>query len=817
MKSRCSFFVLRLVLSALLVALLGSFADAAVYFVAANGSDGANGTSTSTPFLTIAHATSVATTSDMIELRAGDTFAENVIIPAGGAAGAPFTLTSYGAGQATIAPTSLDGISVTNLSWVTIANLTITGTDQAPKSAVSVNQDNMRYAGVFLATTTSTSTHYTNCTISNCTISHFVCGINGYCTVAIGSGGGCFDNLTISNCHIYQEQQNGIMLWSADGTSVTARYLNLLISGCKVHDCQGNAVQTGGIPIAAGFVSNGRITRNLIYNSGYNATNTGGGPGGVVLVYSSGTMIDHCEAFGISAGTVGTDGIGIDADSSCTECSILYCYAHGNDGAGIYLFDCGATNTVAFNVCAGNTTKSSGVVTGELAIAAPTGTQTIFGNTFVALSTNPSTSYSTVNAVGGTGTIKIYNNIICGFDGHVTVNTDTNAGVVEGNLYYSQGSTNSMGVHVGGTTYNTLAALRTAGFDVQAASIYADPLLGQACVPSIIHGNPAALEGFTRYRPRPGSPAIGAGLNLASLFSVTMPATDMAGATLPLSGYSIGAYNAAYTPTYPNAYDKAVMADAPLHYIRFDQSIVGSQQILAGLQPVSLVGATAANASPMPNDQTSGSVSFAGTTGSYGNLVIRPNGATKVAIEMVFYWPGFGVDGQTLFESNSVWTSTVGFLICQPNYASGQFLLALHGNVGAFKMANLPVPVLGWQHWYMVIDPTQSGPTEISAIVNGRASSLTWDSGGSGSAADDTNTIPTQTLCLFNRNNGGVAGAGAVAKLASIAIYSGTLPTSAEVVARDQMIQQAPLTFPGAFTAPPGPGFNIGGGVQIGR
>lgn len=68
----------------------------ATYYVANAGSNSNNGTSSSTPFQTIAHALTVVSSGDVINLHGGDTFSETCIPSVG------CTVQSYGTGQATI-------------------------------------------------------------------------------------------------------------------------------------------------------------------------------------------------------------------------------------------------------------------------------------------------------------------------------------------------------------------------------------------------------------------------------------------------------------------------------------------------------------------------------------------------------------------------------------------------------------------------------------------------------------------------------------------------------------------------------------------
>ena len=86
-----------------ILALLATPAWATQYYVdncVTVGSDSNNGTSTATPWLTLAHALSSTTTSDHVSLQGGCTWREAPVLTHGGTSGTPFIWDSYGTGQA---------------------------------------------------------------------------------------------------------------------------------------------------------------------------------------------------------------------------------------------------------------------------------------------------------------------------------------------------------------------------------------------------------------------------------------------------------------------------------------------------------------------------------------------------------------------------------------------------------------------------------------------------------------------------------------------------------------------------------------------
>jgi PKD repeat protein len=76
------------------------------YYVASNGSDANNGTSTNTPFLTVEHGLTMAAANRSILLRRGDTFNEGPLVASGTG---PLIIGAYGAGNRPIINSSASG------------------------------------------------------------------------------------------------------------------------------------------------------------------------------------------------------------------------------------------------------------------------------------------------------------------------------------------------------------------------------------------------------------------------------------------------------------------------------------------------------------------------------------------------------------------------------------------------------------------------------------------------------------------------------------------------------------------------------------
>ncbi|MGZ5190701.1 MAG: right-handed parallel beta-helix repeat-containing protein [Flavisolibacter sp.] len=111
--------------------IFGLAANATNYYISSGGNDANNGTSTSTPWKTIAKIkSSTFSPGDFIFFRRGDTWREQLTIPSSGSAGSPITFAAYGTGAKPVI-NGADIItgwtnSATNIWWVNNPNAVTT-------------------------------------------------------------------------------------------------------------------------------------------------------------------------------------------------------------------------------------------------------------------------------------------------------------------------------------------------------------------------------------------------------------------------------------------------------------------------------------------------------------------------------------------------------------------------------------------------------------------------------------------------------------------------------------------------------------------
>jgi len=91
-----------------------------------------------------------------------------------------------------------------------------------------------------------------------------------------------------------------------------------------------------GSGIVIGNAASGIIEYCAAYDNGKRST-APEGPVGIWAYYSKNVTIQHCLSYANK--TNGPDGGGFDLDQSCQDCTVQYCFAYHNEGAGMLLID----------------------------------------------------------------------------------------------------------------------------------------------------------------------------------------------------------------------------------------------------------------------------------------------------------------------------------------------------------------------------------------------------------------------------------------------------------------------------------------------
>jgi hypothetical protein len=497
------------------------------FYISAAGNDSNPGTQAS-PWLTIGKVNSVMMISgDTFHFNGGDTFSDATLTVAWG--GTKFT--SYGTGIATISRSAAAGCTITNLSGVIVDSLTFIGTGGTTQAGISFNNTGTAFL--------------TNITVSNCVVSGFA----GNGIEFISTAGGMVANVSVLNCTVHDctlakggaQGSSGIHFFGQYGAQTTGVYSfsNVTVSNCVAYNNPGVA----GAPNWTGsgiFVESciGGIVKNC-------TTHNNGAVGGAVGNWcfdSVNVIFVACESYDNKSTTI--DGDGFDLDGGNTNCTIEYCYAHGNQGDGILVFSysdamitANTGSTIRFCVseknCSGPN-QNYGDINVYRATGAISGVK-VYNNTVHGTTT---TTNSGCLALGGPITGTVANNILFAASGTPIITTQSVSLVtLSGNDYWTPGS---FRIIWNGTTYTTLAAWKSATSQ-DAAGLNVDPqLTSPGGGGTIGAGNP--LTGLTAYKLLPGSPMIHAGQNLATAFSIDPGAQDFYGDAITAATLSIGAH-----------------------------------------------------------------------------------------------------------------------------------------------------------------------------------------------------------------------------------------------------------------------------------
>lgn len=462
----------------------------------------------------------------------------------------PIILTTYGTGKATIntAVTNKCGFKATNTQGFAITNLKFTG----PGNGTQKDIDGMLFY------TTNTSGYLSNIQIKNVEVSGFgYCGIRFYSNWDANVKAG-YKDVLIDGCKVHDCRENGIVSFGYDVQSTNFyHHKKFTLKNTEVYNITGYASSTHkGSGIVLSQIDSSLIERCVAYNTG-TANSACGGPGGIWVYAANAITIQYCESHHNSSGTsTGCDGLGFDLDGGVTNSIVQYCYSHDNDGAGYLLGNFSgarpwSNNTVRYCISANDARTNNSAVTLFTAPSTQWNGLKLYNNTiYVTPSSN--NKYSTFGAfqMSDYGTnmsgVEAYSNIFYTTGGLPLVTVPTTFVAQNpkfiGNLYYTSGQPFSVTY---GSKYNSLTAFRAAGTNTEKNGVNntgfdADPLITNTTAATLF---PKPTDSLNAFKLSSNSPAKDAGLNLSTSFGINAGTRDYFGNTLPFNvSYDIGAH-----------------------------------------------------------------------------------------------------------------------------------------------------------------------------------------------------------------------------------------------------------------------------------
>jgi Right handed beta helix region len=317
------------------------------------------------------------------------------------------------------------------------------------------------------------------------------------------------------------------------------------IQGNTIHAVAGinySAISGVGIQVqnCAGYVGPCYVQGNLIYNCGYNAEGVSGfGPHAIFCYYSSGVIIRNNVCHDIyQSQDNAQEGIGVDLLNS-TNCQATGNVFYNCQGAGVFVNSTAATANT--NVVACNLVVNCSTVNGAGISISGTGAASIYNNTVLQQSgTHPALAIDTTANTVNKG---IYNNILVTPAGVTAISLPTSSTgfALQGNAYLSG---TGFSATYNSTACTSLASWRTATGQETSPNgfaLTANPCLMPTPIPSNI--TPTNIVAASVYGVTPASGLGTTGLNLSSLYGVTITSTDLLGDSLNATALPVGAVN----------------------------------------------------------------------------------------------------------------------------------------------------------------------------------------------------------------------------------------------------------------------------------
>lgn len=491
---------------------------------------------------------------DTIVFEGGKTFTGHIEFDNndGNSALKPIFLSTYGDGQATINTTVTNkcGFKATNTQGFHINNLKFSG----PGNGTQKDIDGILFF------TTNTTGYLSNISITNCEVSGFgYCGIRFYSNWDANVKAG-YKDVLIDGCKVHECRENGIVTIAYDDQNTNFyHHKNFIIRNTEVYNITGYAASSHkGSGIVLSQIDSSLIEHCVAYNTG-TANTACGGPGGIWVWAANDITIQYCESHhNSSGGTGGCDGLGFDLDGGVTNSIIQYCYSHDNDGAGYLLGNFNGArpwgnNTVRYCISANDARTNNSAIT---LFTAPNTTWSdlkLYNNTiYVTPSSNnkyPAFGAFQMTDYGSNMSgVECYNNIFYTTGGLPLVTVPSTfvaqAPKFIGNLYYTDEQPFSITY---GSKYNSLSAFRSGGTFCEKngstnTGLDLNPMLNN------LNKNPLTVfpkptDSLDVFHFSQMSPCRNAGLDLKTLFGIDMGPSDYWGNTLKNeNAYDIGAF-----------------------------------------------------------------------------------------------------------------------------------------------------------------------------------------------------------------------------------------------------------------------------------
>lgn len=351
---------------------VGSHAPVA-YYLATGGDDAAAGTTPSTAWRSLERPNRTAFgPGDSLLLEGGRTFAGTLRLDAGdvGTPARPITVTSYGAGAATIDGGAGVGVLVRNTAGVRLTRMVVVGSSRAALDSISGDRSTakigtalMEADGVLFVNDLRGDVRVSYVRIDSVDVSGFAgrgVAIDG------NAGRSGFSDVRITRVSAHDNGVAGIYVSGEFPLLdvLTSRLFDASYSHRRVYVGHSRAFRNSGVPgrwrpnsgsgIVVSDVRGATVEHSVAFDNGWRCDSRSGGPVGIWAWDADSVVIQYNESYGNRVASR-KDGGGFDFDGGVTNSVMQYNYSHDNDGAGylIYQFPYARphrSNAVLYNV-----------------------------------------------------------------------------------------------------------------------------------------------------------------------------------------------------------------------------------------------------------------------------------------------------------------------------------------------------------------------------------------------------------------------------------------------------------------------------------
>lgn len=467
--------------------------NADVYYVSQLGNDENSGTSEEEAWQTIAKVNTIDfKPGDKILFNGGDIFTGNIQFSDSGTVDSVIHIGSYGIGRATINAGTGNGFWATNCEYINIKNLNFEGVGRLTNSG-----DGIAF---------SDCSHIVVDSVDVSGFQH-----SGLTVRSIGK------NYYLTNINTHHNGFAGIYISGIDKTSLSDIYVGHCVADYNLGDPTVLDNHSGN-GIFAFNSKNILIEFCKASHNGSDMPRIGNGPGGIWVAEVDSAIIQYCISHDNKTSDGGQDGLGFDLDGGTTNTIIQYCLSYDNWGAGYGIFQYGGAtdwnnNTVRYCISENDGNVSA---KGSVYFWNGSGTDTQFqGFEF----------YNNVvyNENGPALAFLDHKNLNFNFRNNIFVSKNSsvynwkNYENYQGNCWYSFNGQFQLGNS--GLDFNTWAQANNQEIIYgEIVGMYADPKLLNPGISSLT--DPKMLASIDDYKVKEGSPAIDAGLDLETLFTI---------------------------------------------------------------------------------------------------------------------------------------------------------------------------------------------------------------------------------------------------------------------------------------------------------